>query len=237
MRTPLLVLHIVSGTLAMLSGFAAMALRKGSPRHALAGDVFVTAMLTLAASGAALAEMKHEMSNFLGGLFTGYLVATAWMTARRSEKQWRIGIFDWIGLLVALAVAAINVTYGFAASLSPTGIKDGYSVGPYAFMGSVALLAIAGDVRMLVRGGVSATQRLGRHLWRMCFAQFIAAASIFMARAELFPVLMQKTGMLYLLSFLPLLVMFFWLVRVRFMSSYKTKVSVTTGPAPSLAME
>lgn len=230
MRTPLLVLHIVAGTLGMLSGFAAMALRKGSRRHGISGDVFVISMLTLAASGATLAVMKHQMGNLLGGVFTFYLVATAWMTVRRSEKKWRTGIFDWIGLLVAAAVATINVTYGIQAALSSTGMKDGYDVGPYAFMGSVALLAVAGDIRIVVRGGVSATQRLGRHLWRMCFAQFIAAASIFLARAELFPALMQKTGMLYLLSFLPLLVMIFWLVRVRYTGRAKR---ITTSMAPA----
>jgi len=228
MRTPLLVLHIVSGTLGMLSGFAAMALRKGSRRHGFAGDMFVISMLALGASGASLALMKHQMGNFLGGVFTFYLVATACMTARRSENDWRTGVLDWIGLLMALGVGAINVTYGIQAVLSPTEMKDGYNVGPYAFMGSVALLAVVGDIRMLVRGSVSATQRLGRHLWRMCFAQFIAAASIFLARAEIFPVLMQKTGMLYLLSFLPLLVMVFWLVRVRLTGRRKEKATLRT---------
>jgi hypothetical protein len=236
MRTPLLVLHIIAGTLGMLSGFAAMALRKGTRRHALAGDVFVVSMLTLATSGATLAGMKHQMGNFLGGVFTFYLVATAWMTARRSENAWRIGIFDWVGLWMALAVAGINATYGIQASLSPTGMKDGYPLGPYAFMGSVALLAVMGDIRMLVRRGVSATQRLGRHLWRMCFAQFIAAMSIFLARAELFPVLMQKTGVLYLLSFLPLLVMFFWLVRVRYIGGAKRTITSMT-PATGFAAD
>jgi hypothetical protein len=229
MRTPLLYLHILSGTLGMLSGFAAMALRKGSRRHSLAGDVFVVSMLTLAVSGSTLAVMKHQMGNFLGGMFTGYLVATAWLTARRKEKNWHAGTFDWVALLVAAGVAAINVTYGVQAALSTTGMKDGYPVGPYAFMGSIALLAIAGDIRMLVIGRVSATQRLGRHLWRMCFAQFIAAASIFLARAQLFPGFMSKTGMLYLLSFLPLAVMIFWLVRVRWMNRQKSK------PLPAIA--
>jgi hypothetical protein len=220
----------------MLSGFAAMALRKGSRRHGLAGDVFVVSMLTLGVSGATLALMKNQMGNFLGGAFTFYLVATAWMAARRSESDWRTGIFDWVGLLMALGVGAINVTYGIQAALSPTGMKDGYNIGPYAFMGSVALLAVAGDIRMLVRGSVSATQRMGRHLWRMCFAQFIAAMSIFLARAELFPMLIQKTGVLYLLSFLPLLVMFFWLVRVRYIGGAK-RTRTSMAPATGFAAD
>jgi len=210
-----------------------MALRKGSRQHGLVGDVFVVSMMTLAMSGSTLALLRHQMGNFLGGLFTGYLVATAWRAATQSEKNWKTGIFDWAGLLAAVVVAAINLTYGFGAALSPTGMKDGYPVGPYVFMGSVALVAIIGDVRMLLRGRVSPTQRLGRHLWRMCFAQFIAAMSIFLARAELFPLLMQKTGVLYLLSFLPLLVMFFWLVRVRLMGRTKRASTVTAPVAYS----
>ena len=50
----------------------------------------------------------------------------------------------------------------------------------------------------------------------MCFALFIASASIFLARQHLFPAIFRKTGALYLLSFLPLLIMLFWLVRLPF---------------------
>jgi len=80
----------------------------------------------------------------------------------------------------------------------------------------VALLALVGDARLLVRGGISGTQRIARHLWRMCFALFIAASSIFLARQHLFPVFMRKMGMLFFLSFLPLILMVYWMVRVRF---------------------
>ena len=128
-----------------------------------------------------MALMKFQPGNILGGTFTFYLVATAWMTAkRRNEKR---NIFDWAALLLVLAVAATEVTFAFQALRSQTGLKYGYPAGPYFFIGSVALLALAGDVRMLVRGGVSGTQRIARHLWRMCFGWFIASGSIFLARA------------------------------------------------------
>ena len=47
MRAPVLVIHICAGTLGLLSGAAAMALRKGSRRHGAAGNVFVVAMLVM----------------------------------------------------------------------------------------------------------------------------------------------------------------------------------------------
>ncbi len=226
MRSPLLLLHIASGTLGMLSGFVAMAFRKGSRRHAIAGKVFVISMLTLGASGAYLAFMKSQSANLLGGVFTFYLVATAALTARRPDRLGETGIVDWVGLLVVLTVAATHLTLGVEAARSPTGLREGYAPGVYYFLASLALLAAAGDVRMLLRGGVSGTQRLIRHLWRMCYAQFVAAASIFLARQEIFPALLQKTGVLFVLSFLPVAVMLFWLVRVRFTSAQKRKLMV-----------
>ncbi len=221
MQSPLLTLHITAGALGMLSGFVAAFLRKGSRRHGLAGDVFVVSMLVLSATGVYLAIMKAQPGNILGGTLTFYLVATAWMAARRRDGE--TSMFDWAALLVVLGVAACEVTFGLEAALSQTGLKYDYPPGPYFFMGSVAVLAVTGDVRMLVRGGVSGTRRIARHLWRMCFALFIAAASIFLARQHLFPDLLRRTGVLVFLSVLPLLLMIFWLIRVRSKNAFKEK--------------
>jgi hypothetical protein len=225
--SPVLLFHIAAGTLGMLSGFVAVSLRKGSRRHGLAGNVFVIAMLVLSASGVYLAYMKSQPGNIMGGTLTFHLIATAWMTAKRRDGE--PGIFDWGALLVVLAIAAVEVTWGLEAANSQTGAKYGYPAGPYFFLGSVAVLAATGDVRMLVRRGISGTQRIARHLWRMCFALFIAAASIFLARQQIFPALLRKTGALFFLSFLPLMLMIFWLIRVRFTNAYNGKSAPSSG--------
>ena len=225
MRSALLPLHIIAGTLGMLSGFVAVFLRKGSRRHALAGNVFVVTMLTLSSSGAILAIAKRQPGNILGGALTLYLVATAWLTARRTNVK--TSIFDWGALLFVLALTAIEVTLGLEAAVSLSGLKYDYPPGPYFFLGAIALLATIGDIRMLVRGGISGAQRLARHLWRMCFALFIAAASIFLARQRVFPVILQRTGVLVFLSFLPILLLIFWLFRVRFANAYKRTRAVS----------
>lgn len=230
--SPILLLHICSGTIGVLSGFAAVSFRKGSRRHRMAGNVFVISMLSLGATGVYLALMKSQMTNVFGGVLTFYLAATSWMTVRRREGK--PGIFDWIALLAALTVGAFVVTYGFQAAQSPRGLKAGVPAGMYFFLGSIALLAAAGDVRMLVRGGIFGTQRLVRHLWRMCFALFIASASIFIARPHLFPALFRKTGLLFLLGIGPLILMIFWLVRVRFANTYKRKLVPASGGVVSL---
>jgi len=113
------------------------------------------------------------------------------------------------------------MSWGLHAASSPTGLNYNYPAGPYFFLGSVAVVAAVGDIRLLVRKGISGAQRIARHLWRMCFALFIASSSVFLARQHLFPALLRKTGVLFLLSFWPLLSMIFWLVRLLFTKKLK----------------
>jgi hypothetical protein len=217
--SPLLLIHICSGVIGLFSGAAAVIFRKGSRNHARAGNVFVLSMMSLSASGVYLAVSKSQPGNILGGVLTFYLVVTAWMTARRREE--RTGLFEWGALLAAVGIGAATMTLGVEAATSPTGLKYDYPAGPYFFLGSIAVLSIVGDVRLLLRGGISGTKRLARHLWRMCFALFIASASIFLARQQVFPAILQKTGVLILLSFMPILLMIFWLIRIRMANAYK----------------
>ena len=217
--SPLLVLHISGGTVGLLSGAAAMSFRKGSRPHGVAGNVFFISMLTASAAGTYLGFRNSEMDNVFGGVLVLYLLATAWVTARRRDGE--TGIFDWVGFLVALAVGVVSVTYAVEAGNSPTGTKDGLPASGYWFPISLALISAAGDARLLLRGGLSGAQRIARHLWRMCFALFIASASIFLARPQLFPALLSKTHVLLLLGILPLILMVFWLVRVWFTNAYK----------------
>jgi uncharacterized membrane protein len=230
--SPILILHICAGTLGFLSGALAISLRKGSRRHALAGDVFVITMLTMAASGAFMALMKSQIGNFMGGVFTFYLVATAWWTARRTERT--TDSADWIALLCVSAVVAGNLTYGIEAVRSGRGVAGGYPAPIYFFGASVALIAAIGDLRLLLGRGISGPQRIARHLWRMCYALFVASGSIFLARAHLFPAVLRRTGILIVVSFMPLILMIFWLVRVRVVPKFRKKAAPHTAPSFAL---
>src|SRR5262245_46549087 len=156
--SPILVVHICAGTLGLLSGIAAMLFRKGSPRHVLAGRVFVISMLTMGAGAVYLAIVKHQPNNIGGGILTFYLIGTAWLTARRRDGE--TSRFDWAALLVPLAIGILGWRNGLDALRGPTAEKYGVPGGMHLFMGSVCLLAATGDVRMLVHGGVLGAKRI-----------------------------------------------------------------------------
>jgi len=222
--SPTLLVHVSGGGIGLLSGAVALSFRKGSRPHGIAGSVFFVAMLIASAAGAYLAIRNSEMDNVFGGILTFYLVATAWVTARRGDTG--TGIFDWIGLLVAVAITVVAVIFGIEAASSQTGTKGGSPAGAYVLPGVVGSLAAIGDARMLLRGGIGGAQRIARHLWRMCFALFVATASIFLARPQLFPALLTKTHVLVFLGFLPLGMMVFWLARVRFAKGFRNTPAI-----------
>jgi len=243
--SPILIAHICAGSLGLLSGTAAISFRKGSPRHVLAGKVFVASMLNMAAFAVYLAITRHQPNNVGGGILTFYLIGTAWLTARRRDGE--KSRFDWVLFLIPLTLGILTWMNAVQVVRSGASSQDGVPVGMSFFMGSVMLLAAAGDVRMLVRGGVFGAKRIARHLWRMCFGLFIAAGSFFLGPSNrplrllstvglgkyLSPALFSTT--LYLiLSILPLILLIFWLVRVRFTNAYNGKSMPRAGEGHSL---
>jgi hypothetical protein len=217
--SPILAVHISGGMVGMLSGTAALIFRKGSPRHALAGKVFVASMLTMAAAAVYLAVQKHQNDNIGGGILTFYLILTAWLTAKRADGQ--TSKFDWAALLIPLALGIGTWING--VQMVRAGSQEGaLRVGMAFFIGSMLLLAAAGDLRMLLRGGVFGVQRIVRHLWRMCFGLFIATGSFFLGQgSKMFPSIFRDSPLLFIPAFLPLLLLIFWVFRVRFTSAYK----------------
>jgi uncharacterized membrane protein len=218
-------LHVSAGIIGILSGSAALSFRKGSRRHELAGRIFVASMLTMAAAAVYLATVKHQTPNILAGVLTFYLITTAWLTARSKGKT---SPFDWGVLLIPLAGGTWVWFVGVEKLFTHNAPKDGVPMGMDFFVGSVMLLAAAGDIRMLLQGGVSGTKRLVRHLWRMCFGLFIATGSFFLGQQQVFPAFIRKAHVLFIPAILPLLLLIFWFLRVRLTGAYN-RTSIPRG--------
>jgi uncharacterized membrane protein len=211
--SPPMLFHIFNGLLGIASGAAAMLLRKGSRRHDWAGRVFVVSMLSMSSTATYIAftDPHGSVINVLMGLLTFYLVATAWLTARR--KRPATSLADWIGLAVIAAVGAGLLNYGFAAAGSESGSIQGVPAGVFFFFGAIAWAAAGLDVRMIRRGGVTGAARLTRHLWRMNTALFIAVGSFFQGQPQVFPVALRNSGILVVPTLLVILGLGYWLFR------------------------
>src|SRR5258707_5703348 len=240
--SPLLPVHIAGGIVGMLSGTAALIFRKGGRWHVLAGKIFVASMLMMSSFAVYLAVLKHQSGNIGGGILTFYLMLTAWLTASRTDGQ--TSVYDWALLLIPGALGALTWLTGLQKVRSPVPPEDGVPAGMNFFMATVMLLAGAGDLRMLLSGGVAGAKRIVRHLWRMCFGLFIASGSFFLGPSNpplrllasvgigqhLSPALFGTTLYIFL-SVLPLILLIFWVFRVWFSGTYRKKVVAARSPA------
>jgi len=212
--SPLLLLHISGAVVGLLSGFLAMFLRKGSGLHAAAGSVFFVSMLSMSSSAVIIAAFfRPNGVNVIAGVLTFYLVATAWVSAKRRDGA--IGLFDRIALLVILADGLVAVAWGIQAAGSPKGVKDGMPAPLYFMFGFFALLCAALDVRMLRRGGFTGPKRILRHLCRMSFALLITVLSFYPGNAKFLSPELKATNLLYVTHLLLLGSLIYWSVRMR----------------------
>ena len=212
----LLPVHVVAGSLAIVLGAVALVAAKGSRVHRKSGILFVFAMLTMGISGSILALRQGFSPNTLGGLTSVYFVTTA-LTTVRPDSSWtrRLNLG---AVVLALSVALVEIGLGVKAFASPHFMLNGVPGPMLFFLASVTLMGSIGDLRVIWSGPLRGRARLKRHLWRMCFALFIAAGSFFSIRARVAKVLPEpflSAPMRVLPILLVFVAMFYWLWRLR----------------------
>jgi uncharacterized membrane protein len=213
----LLPIHIAAGGLAIVLGAVALLASKGGTLHRRSGLLFVYAMVTMGFSGSVLAlRQSFFNANVLCGFMSAYFVITA-LTTVRPVSAWTRRL-DVAALIVALALTVIDMVLGFTALGNPRRTLNGVPFFMLFFLATITALAAAGDIRLMWSGARRGGARLARHLWRMCFALFIAAGSFFSIRsrvARILPEPFTTPGMRALPVLLVFVAMFYWLWRVR----------------------
>jgi uncharacterized membrane protein len=217
----ILPIHIAAGAFAVVLGFTALFVKKGGTLHRRSGMLFVYAMLVMGVTASILEFLKSAaVGNLAAALMSIYFVGTALTTVRPPSRWTRV--INIAALTVAAGLVLVSLLGGIKGvstpGLSPGGVPF-RTIGVMSFiLASVLLLAAIGDVRILLSGAPRGAARLARHLWRMCFALFIAAGSFFSIRERVAKVLPEPFTNGWMRA-LPILIlfgaMFYWMWRVR----------------------
>lgn len=213
----LLPIHIAAGGLAIVLGAVALLVKKGGTIHRRSGLLFVYAMLVMGFSASILGFLKSPTDpNVRTGFLVAYFVVTALTTVRPATRSTRV--INLVGLTVAITLALFAIVGGVRIFNLPGRTFNGIPFFAPLFIAIILILAVIGDVRILRSGMPHGGPRLARHLWRMCFALFIAAGSFFSVRERVAKILPEPftTGPMRALPILLLFgAMFYWLWRVR----------------------
>ncbi|MCM0612056.1 hypothetical protein KFJ24_06145 [Marinobacter sediminum] len=159
-------IHTPTGTLALVTAVVAMFARKGSARHRKAGSWFTVSMMVMLVSGIAAAYLKETIIDMMLGAFVMYTVFTAWLAVHHKKNE--TGLLEVIALIwvVGFAITAFSISISWRGLEAPLA---------YLIWGGLAILCAFGDIRNLYLSGLSGTQRIIRHVWRIGFSLVWAA--------------------------------------------------------------
>jgi len=162
-------IHTPAGTIGLVAATVALFTIKGAYLHQKAGTCFTISMLIMLISGFVAAVLKDSIDDMFLSAVVMYTVFTAWLTAHHKKNE--TGFLEHMALvwIVAVAIAAFYINFSWREVGTPNA---------YLFWAGFAGFCAIGDVRNLHRAGLSATQRVIRHVWRIGFSLIWAALAL-----------------------------------------------------------
>jgi uncharacterized membrane protein len=171
-----LTLHIVSGSLGLLSGTFNMFWKKGDRTHRIVGKVFFYSMISTAISALTLSIIKPNHFLFIIGIFTFYLVVTGtrYLKLKRLLINQKPSPLDWTLVYAMLTFGLVFIAYG-GYQIS---IKSNAGV-ILCIFGIISLLLVRQDFKIYKGNTKDSNYWLLQHITRMV-AAYIAATTAFL---------------------------------------------------------
>ena len=198
--------HLPTGTIALLAAIAAFYYPKGAPEHKKAGWVFTITMIVMLISGGIAGALKKSPEDVFLAALVFYTVFTGWLAAH--PRQPVVAVLEYLGLVYI-------VVFGLTALAMTLGWEKARETGVYTFDAMLALMFVVGDIHNILSKGAKRTHRLARHVWRMSFSLIWAALAF---GDKIIKMLDSTIDRMPYVAALPaglvLCVMFYWLFRI-----------------------
>lgn len=170
--TPILTLHIVSGTIGLITGFVNLVHRKGGKNHVLVGNIFTVSMLLSGIASFVLAKMHPNNFLLIVGVFTIYMIGTAKRYLQNKTRKPQL--IDWL-LTTGMFVGGMYFVYMGIKSVS---MQNWFGMVPLVFA-FIGLSMVAEDIYNYRGKPRIKNYFLTAHLQRM-IGGFIAALTAFL---------------------------------------------------------
>ncbi len=119
-----LILHIVGGTISLISGLVAMLTEKGKKAHKLAGKIYFGGM-TAVFVGAVVVAIAHRNDFLLMvGFFSYYMTVRGYriLSLKKLDKGQKFAVLDWIIISVSAIFIFTLITWGIWAWVQGSGM-------------------------------------------------------------------------------------------------------------------
>jgi len=171
----LIIIHVLAGGLSLVSGLAAMILKKGKEPHRFAGRVFFYCMTVIFISTLTISLIKQLHFLLMIGLFSYYLVVSGYRSLYHKQLHWsqKPNWIDW--LINGTAVIAMLFLFAFGVIKLVGGNLFGIVSIVFGFIG---LNMVYGTIKNFVHTPGSKTIWIEGHITGM-IGGYIAAFTAF----------------------------------------------------------
>jgi len=178
-----LILHIVGGTIGLLTGTLNIARSKGDKIHRQAGKLFVWAMLTVGFSALVLSAIHPSYFLFMVGIFTLYMIGTGnrYLFFKQANKL--PSMVDWIITITMALFGFLFVALGIWFLL-----KSDFFGLVFLTFGSFGLLFVRTDITNYQGKSKAKNYWLLAHLQRMTGGYIAALTAFLVVNAKHSPV-------------------------------------------------
>lgn len=105
-----LLIHILAGSLALLTGTLVLIIKKGTTVHKLLGHIFLVSMLVVGTSAVVMAVKNNNIVLLVIAVFSTYMVTTGKLSGNLKASNKRTGIwYIWLSVSVAMLLAVIGM--------------------------------------------------------------------------------------------------------------------------------
>jgi hypothetical protein len=173
----MLIIHIASGTIALISGLISMIAKKGLKAHKLSGKIFFYGMTGVFITAITIGYIKSNWFLFFVGFFSYYLASSGYrsLKLKKLHLDQKPKPIDWI-------ISGSGLTFGisllvFAVYLKIKGVDWGSFMVPFAF-GAISSIFGYKDIRSFYKKPTEKIHWIASHGGKMGGA-FIAAVTAF----------------------------------------------------------
>jgi len=177
----LLFLHIIAGSLSLLTGTLNMTLPKGGKIHQKIGRIFVTGMMLTGGSALFMAQIKPNPFLFIIGVFTIYLVGTADRYIKLNKNKPLL--IDWVYTLGMFVFGSIFIIWGVISLTKSEGMSAVLLI-----FGSIGLYSVHQDFKNYKGEAKHRNYRLLTHIGRMVGGFTATVTAVLVVNASYIPI-------------------------------------------------
>ena len=190
MQPPILWLHIISGTLALISGLISLLVSKGGEVHKNSGRIFFYSILTLAITSGFLSIIKENSFLFLVAVFTFYLNLSGSLFIKKLNRH-KIGFADFTGITTSILLTFYLISlsvYSLITLQTDKPIFEIIKTSSVSALSSWLFFIILKDARLFFSSETFAPEQLLRHhIIRMVSAFISTVTAFFVVNVHITP--------------------------------------------------